>query len=64
MMAAVAPVAPGRQGGVVQAVRTAPIRAVQITPTLAHQVVARQAVVPQVAGVEVVAEVGTRRWPN
>ena len=57
MIAAVAPVAPGRLGVVVQAVRTAPIRAVRITPTLAHQVVARPAAARQAAGVEVVAEV-------
>ena len=64
MTAVVAPVAPGRQGVVVQAVRTALIRAVRTTPTLAHQGIARPAAVPQVAEVEAVAEVGTRGWPD
>lgn len=58
MTAAVAPVAPGRLGGVVQAVRTAPIRAVRITP-----IQVRQAAVPPVVGVEDVVEVATRGLP-
>jgi hypothetical protein len=55
MIAAVAPVAQGRQAVVVQVVRTAPTQAVRTTP-----IQVRQAVVPPAVGVEVVAEVGTR----
>ncbi len=58
MTAAVAPVAPGRLGVVVQAVLTALTQAVRITP-----IQVRQAAVPPVVGVEDVVEVATRGLP-
>ena len=58
MIAAVAPVAQGRQAVVVQAVLTALTQAVRITP-----IQVRQAAVPPVVGVEDVVEVATRGLP-
>jgi hypothetical protein len=58
MIAAVAPVAQGRQAVVVQVVRTAPTQAVRTTP-----IQVRQAAVRPVVGVEDVVEVATRGLP-